>query len=272
MAKGKAPAFQFYPTDWIRDTRVLSLPARGAWADILAFMWDAPERGRLTYSWEGWARLLGCHADVTLAKSVIEELIAYKICDHVTECHGDVTLINRRMYREQLYRDGARLRKQRQRSHATTSRPGHGLVTPYSLSSSSSVSSSSLRSEEDTCAEPSRDSAPAVLTIPLTKNEIHPVTESDLNDLRQDFPAVDVLQELHKARAWCVAEPKRRKTKRGIRRFIVTWLSKCQDRGGSPGPRSGTIIPIGETWEERERQKGEETIQRVLALAEKEKA
>ena len=43
--------------------------------------------------------------------------------------------------------------------------------------------------------------------------------------------AVDVEQELREMRAWCQANPKLRKTKNGVRRFIVSWLARQQDKG-----------------------------------------
>lgn len=46
-----------------------------------------------------------------------------------------------------------------------------------------------------------------------------------------DFPGVDVPQELHKMRAWLKANPTRRKTRRGVNRFIVNWLGRAQDSG-----------------------------------------
>ena len=48
------------------------------------------------------------------------------------------------------------------------------------------------------------------------------------------YPAVDVDQELNAMVGWLDANPTRRKTKRGISRFCNTWLSKAQDKGGSP--------------------------------------
>ena len=49
------------------------------------------------------------------------------------------------------------------------------------------------------------------------------------------YPAVDVIQQLRQMRAWLIANPRKKKTKSGINRFIVTWLSKEQDRGGVYG-------------------------------------
>ena len=39
------PYMQFYPTDWLADTRMLTASAKGVWIDTLADLWSAPERG-----------------------------------------------------------------------------------------------------------------------------------------------------------------------------------------------------------------------------------
>ena len=74
---GKAPAFQFYPGDWIQDTRILSPLTRGIWIDILCFMWRADERGKLSGSECQLARILSCEKDEL--KTAIEELSVTKI-------------------------------------------------------------------------------------------------------------------------------------------------------------------------------------------------
>ena len=48
------------------------------------------------------------------------------------------------------------------------------------------------------------------------------------------YPAIDVNQELRGMTGWLDANPTRRKTKTGITRFCNTWLSRAQDKGGSP--------------------------------------
>ncbi|MDE7002260.1 MAG: hypothetical protein K2P73_18550, partial [Lachnospiraceae bacterium] len=45
----------------------------------------------------------------------------------------------------------------------------------------------------------------------------------------ETYPAVDIEQELQKMRAWLDSNPTRRKTRRGIERFINNWLSRSQD-------------------------------------------
>ena len=52
----------------------------------------------------------------------------------------------------------------------------------------------------------------------------------ELAEWKKAYPAVNVEQELGEMRAWCLSNPTLRKTKKGVRRFINTWLSKEQDK------------------------------------------
>jgi len=45
------------------------------------------------------------------------------------------------------------------------------------------------------------------------------------------YPNVDVKQQFNVMRSWCLSNPKKRKTKRGITRFVNSWLAREQDRG-----------------------------------------
>ncbi len=141
---GKQPAFQFYIGDWLKDTRGLSLEAKGAWIDLLAFMWHTEKRGTLSMKWENYSRHLG--TDIEQTKRVISELIDLNVCDcclnsdgqkitdskHVTNCNKNVTLINRRMVREDNEKENNRLRVARHREKNKCN------VNVMSLSSSSS--------------------------------------------------------------------------------------------------------------------------------------
>lgn len=49
---------------------------------------------------------------------------------------------------------------------------------------------------------------------------------------KKAYPAVDVEHEFDKMIAWLESRPKRKKTRRGINKFINDWLSREQDRGG----------------------------------------
>jgi len=60
------------------------------------------------------------------------------------------------------------------------------------------------------------------------------------------YPAVDVPQELRAMEGWVDANPTRRKTKRGVKRFVNSWLSRAQDKGGSPMAQSKALAMSGE--------------------------
>lgn len=91
------------------------------------------------------------------------------------------------------------------------------------------------------CPEVVEDhSEPALITLPLNDGSEWPVTTEMVTEWSSLYPAVDVMQELRKMRGWCLAKPKNRKTQRGVRAFVTTWLSKEQDRGPKQTARSGT--------------------------------
>ena len=45
------------------------------------------------------------------------------------------------------------------------------------------------------------------------------------------YPKVDVKQQFNEMRAWCLSNRKKLKTRRGITRFVNSWLSREQDKG-----------------------------------------
>ncbi len=56
-------------------------------------------------------------------------------------------------------------------------------------------------------------------------------TEALLAEYVRLYPNVDVKQQFNVMRSWCLSNPKKRKTKRGITRFVNSWLTKEQDKG-----------------------------------------
>lgn len=90
------------------------------------------------------------------------------------------------------------------------------------------------------CTEPENPpSAPPVFTLPLNDNTEYGISQNDIDHWKELYPAVNIPVQLRKMRGWCEANPTKRKTRRGIGRFINTWLSKEQDRGGHVGDGNG---------------------------------
>lgn len=54
---------------------------------------------------------------------------------------------------------------------------------------------------------------------------------ADYEEYRRLYPAVDIDNAFREMRAWCNSNPTKRKTSRGIKRFVNGWLSRQQDSG-----------------------------------------
>lgn len=76
---------------------------------------------------------------------------------------------------------------------------------------------------------------PPFICILLHDKTEYPVMDAQVREWESLYPAVNVKQELRKMKGWCDANPARRKTGRGIQKFINAWLSREQDKGGTYG-------------------------------------
>ena len=86
--------------------------------------------------------------------------------------------------------------------------------------------------------EPQAASMPPVIFLPLNDGTEYPISQEQCHEWAGLYPAVDVIQQLRQMRAWLIANPRRRKTARGINGFIVNWLSREQDKPGRKGAYS----------------------------------
>lgn len=91
---------------------------------------------------------------------------------------------------------------------------------------------------ENTCAEPLQVSPPEpeeppVISFILNDKSRYPIRQAQVNEWSGLYPAVDIMQELRKMAGWLDANPNKRKTARGILRFVNGWLAREQDKGGS---------------------------------------
>ena len=111
---GKAPAFQFYPGDWLRCPHLqsCSYSTQGIWVKLLCHMWYADERGVLKGTKESFIRLLGCtETEYTL---FLTENTLNNFAD-LTLNDGYFNIISRRMVNDEKERQKAKLRKRKSR-------------------------------------------------------------------------------------------------------------------------------------------------------------
>jgi uncharacterized protein YdaU (DUF1376 family) len=251
----KAPAFQFYPKDFLTDenVRVMSLQERGAYITLICLCWT---EGSLPSDANRLARLCG-----------IPSTMFRKLWPAIAVCFreaGDDRLIHPRLERERekqtSYRrrqsDAATLRWSQRHATAVasysqaTSEPMPETCHRNALLSSSSSVDLKTSSEPTITAPEPKDTSPSLLTFPTigAHGATWHLRETQAGEWRSLFPAVDVLGEARKALAWLQANPTKRKTAKGMPRFLVGWLSRCVDRGGN----STASVAVGRRVESRE--------------------
>lgn len=81
-----------------------------------------------------------------------------------------------------------------------------------------------------------------------TRGEVFRVTTDMANEWGEAFPLVNIGVELRRARVWLQDNPDKRKTLRGMRRFLGSWMSRQQDRGGTPA-----MAPVSPSTRSRDR-------------------
>lgn len=74
------------------------------------------------------------------------------------------------------------------------------------------------------------DSAEIVEKIPLCDGTDYPVEKLFVSELGRLYPAVEPVQTLREIRGWCIGNPTRRKTHRGVKAFITSWFLREQDK------------------------------------------
>jgi hypothetical protein len=87
-----------------------------------------------------------------------------------------------------------------------------------------------LNHKNDLSAEP-QAASPVFITLTLNDKSEHPITQDDVAYWKSIYPYLNVEQEFRAMKGWLTGNPGKRKTARGINRFINGWLERSQNRG-----------------------------------------
>ena len=111
--------------------------------------------------------------------------------------------------------------------------------------------SDSVVSKETTCSERLKiaseqdvNKSPPLITLILNDKSEYGITVDQVDEWSLLYPAVDVMQELRKMKGWCVANIENRKTRRGVLRFVNSWLSKSQDSSRKASVYTANSPPV----------------------------
>ena len=77
-------------------------------------------------------------------------------------------------------------------------------------------------------------SSEVVANLPQNDGLFFPITKEQYVRWQELYPAVNVKSELSKIIGWLEANPAKRKTARGMLRFVNSWLSREQDKAHMP--------------------------------------
>ena len=84
-------------------------------------------------------------------------------------------------------------------------------------------------SEPKNDSEPKKDKYADVATIPLNDGSEWLMPLELYKEFCKTYPALDIKQEIKAMRMWSLANPTKKKTKRGVTRFVNTWLDNSQN-------------------------------------------
>lgn len=79
-----------------------------------------------------------------------------------------------------------------------------------------------------------------VEAIPLNDGSEWKPTVEQIDEWTRLYPNVDIEQEFRNMRGWCSANKDRRKTPRGVKKFVTGWLAREQDKGKRHGLSGAT--------------------------------
>ena len=104
--------------------------------------------------------------------------------------------------------------------------------------------------DKDVCAErrearhstPKPEPTPSEFNLILNDGTEYNVPLENVDAYKGFYPGVDVEQELRNMAGWCFNNPKNRKTRSGIKRFIGNWLTGEQNKARRPKQNDGKKV------------------------------
>lgn len=119
--------------------------------------------------------------------------------------------------------------------------------TAHKETNNNNINNNSINNNNNNtiCPEPDKPTPnPSGIEIPLNDKSKYDVPLEDIALWEETYPAVDVKGELKRMIAWLDSNPTKRKTRRGVKKFINGWLARTQDKGGS-STQKGEKQPVG---------------------------
>jgi hypothetical protein len=95
-------------------------------------------------------------------------------------------------------------------------------------------------------AKPTREPEVPLMVFPCAGTPASwGLVQSQVDEWSAAYPGVSVQSEARKALAWLNANPTKRKTARGMARFLLAWIGRAQNAGGTPRRIDGRTDRVG---------------------------
>lgn len=219
--------------------------------------------------YESWAKLIsGCPDEQ--AGQLIKAICNYKL-GHEVKLENPMVKAMFDMIRETLDKDSKKYDVVcEKRKEAIEKRWGNKSIEKNTneykciQTDTDTESESESDTESDTESESDTDSdngniytAEAIqaetvfIRLKLKGNSEYPVTFKMLDEYKNLHPNLNVEQELRNMCGWCNSNPRSRKTKAGIERFISGWFSRSEERvakGNSYMDAINNRVGVVDTW------------------------
>lgn len=223
----KNPWCKWYWQDWVssNELRISSLAAKGLWMDMLAIMARSEKKGFLQINGKqikskDLAKLLG--EDEAKIKQLLDELEE----NGVYSVDKSGVIFCRRMERE------AHISYIRSEAGKLGGRPKKQIKSKKeSKAKAASASASASASEYASTDKKKVSEKTPKIAFNFELKEWENITTEDKRGWKEAYPACDIDRELKHMREWLKANPDRRKS--NYRKFIVSWLKRSQDSGGT---------------------------------------
>ena len=116
---------------------------------------------------------------------------------------------------------------------ATSWQPNDNQLAPQYSIGKDSIDKNSINT---ICEVPEADTTQKeeiFIKLILNDNTYYELPMSIVNQYEELYKAVDVKQEIRNASAWLISNQNKRKTRRGVLRFLNSWLERKQNSGGN---------------------------------------
>ena len=238
--------------DYLADTSHLSTLHHGAYLLLLMHYWRT---GPLPNDPEQLANICKMTPDAwSIAQAVLGKFFSIGEDGMLHQKRADkeiaAALSNRKSAKEKASH-AAKIRwgnkcSKHNPSNAPSNSPSNAQAMPVT------VTVTKKEQEPFALSEDRSQLKPTVFTLPCTSNHTYGMPDTFYEKLCIAYPGVNVKSELAKMCAWLEANPTKKKTIKGIPRFINSWLAKAQDnqpRGtavASQTPKTRQWTPITE--------------------------